>query len=354
MRIISQPKKILITSPHHLGDFVAKVPLIRVLKKHFPECEILVLARGYIRDLVDLIEEVDTFLDFDEFFQQESSKVIHRLKSLNLDVCLHLPSISYGYGPNVIRFAKEAGIPVRIGNVKKSYWSLIKKRQFGLTHNLKEHRLQPHLHEFDWNLLPLKFFGISSKQDVHKLLKTSPPRPDKHPALQPDRFNLIVHPGSNGNSKEWPEENYKELIEALSSDVHVILTGTEAEKNRFSDLQNFKRDVQDLRGELTLKELIWLISHADMILTGSTGPIHIASLFETSIVGLYPSQWNISSKIWGPISPNAKVLESPGICLFCQKKLTDYNSCLCECMSAIEVNDVLHAIEEKVGHEDFV
>ncbi|MBO0155349.1 hypothetical protein J0688_25420, partial [Vibrio parahaemolyticus] len=73
------------------------------------------------------------------------------------------------------------------------------------------------MHEFQWNLTPLKFFKqreIYSIDEIAKLLY-SPSRSfrPKHPLILPHRFNLILHPGSHGNAKEWPTSKFLELIQ---------------------------------------------------------------------------------------------------------------------------------------------
>ena len=272
MRIISNPKKLLLTCPHHLGDFVAKVPFIRTLKQAIPSCEIIVMARSYVEDLVSLIDEVDHFIDFEDFFSQSDEAIVENLKSIEADVLLHIPSLAHHYGPDVIRYGKEASIPNRIGNVCKSSLTLFKKKQFGLTHNVRRPRLIETVHEFEWNLYPLEFFGLSPKKTITECLSTKSPHKLPHPALKPDCFNLVIHPGSHGNSKEWPPKFFRSLIDSQDSSVHVLITGSKEEKHRFSELREFNISLTDLRGEQSLSDLIWLLSFADGLVAGSTGP----------------------------------------------------------------------------------
>ena len=127
-KLIKDPTCIWISSPHNQGDFVAKIPFIRILKIHFPNTRIIVAARSYVRDLVDLIEEVDLFIDFEVFFNRTEEKIIEEFKSLKIDVLVHILSLQNHIGPDVIEMAKLAGVPHRIGNIKRSLYSLWAKR----------------------------------------------------------------------------------------------------------------------------------------------------------------------------------------------------------------------------------
>ncbi len=357
MQAIQNPKRILMTCPHNLGDFVAKVPFIRLLKQKFPKSRLILLSRSYIIPLALCIREVDEIHDFEAFFSQKEEAIIENLKAMKIDVCIHILSISHSLGPNVSTYAQKAGIPNRVGNIRKSQWKLFRKKNFGLTHNLRRKRILPKLHEFEWNLLPLQFFGISpelGELKLDELLMTDPPFEEKSPHLKKGVFNLVIHPGSHGNAKEWPESHYKQLIEELDPSIRIILTGSYEELYRFNTLHFEKREVLDLRGKLSLEELIHLISQTDGVLAASTGPIHIASLFGVRTLALFPKQNIMGPSVWGPKGARAEVLQSTHVCSACEKRLTDFNKKLCTCMEGIRVDQVKECLQTWVAHENFI
>ncbi|MCH9633628.1 MAG: hypothetical protein S4CHLAM7_03590 [Chlamydiae bacterium] len=353
---IKNPKRILITSPHNLGDFVAKIPFIRLLKQQSPATEIILLVREYIFPLVACIQEVDRVLDFECFFSRDEEVIIQDLKEMRVDTCIHILSINHSLGPDVIQLAKKANIPNRIGNVRKSHWVLFRKKNFGITHNLRSKRILPDLHEFEWNLLPLKFFGIKvdfEKVNFPRFLKTTLLSGEKNKYLKDEKFNLIVHAGSHGNAKEWPQKHFNKLLEELGGRFHIILTGSLEEKYRIP-LHVANEKITDLRGSLSLRELISLISEADGLLAASTGPIHIASLFATHTLALFPKQKIMGPEVWAPKGENSDFIQSQLVCSSCQKKLTDFNRKLCQCMEGITVESVKKHIENWAAHENFV
>lgn len=353
---IIDPKSLLITAPHHLGDLVAKVPFIRLFKKHFPNCCLILAARAYVHPLARLIKEVDELLDFEELFSKSHEEVVDTLKELQLDVILHILSVQNQIGPDVIGFAKEAKIPYRIGNMCRSQWSLWKKNNFGLTHNLRQTRILPKVHEFEWNLAPLKFFNIALEPaDLNwpSLLKTAPFSRSPVIELKPGCFHLIVHPGSLGNAKEWPASHFISLIQRLGERFQVLLTGSKEERDRF-DFTPVLDQVCDLRGKLELNDLIQLISQVDGLVAGSTGPLHIASLFGIKTLGLFPKQENLGVGVWGARGEQGENFSSAWICPACENKLSDLNKKLCRCMEGIAVEVVVKKIEEWSLRESIV
>lgn len=345
MSLIKNPQSLLITAPHHLGDWVAKVPFIRLFKSRFPDCKIFVMGRKYIEPLVQLFSEVDAFIDFEFFFNRSEEVILKDLKNLNVDVCLHLLGVQRQVGPRVLEYAQKANIPYRLGNKLGSKWRAFRKNEKEMTHNLRCERILPHLHEFEWNLLALQFFGLRpfhEPLDWQKLLHLEIEKKE-FSFLKKDQMNLLIHPGSLGNAKEWPLPCYQELIERWSKKAHVILTGTKQEQQR-QPLKEVQKLALDLRGQLDLLSFIQLIASADGLVAGSTGPIHLASLFKTPICALFPKQADISARVWGPKSPLAQVISAQEICMPCQRKLTELNKELCTCMEGIDVDKVDIAI----------
>ena len=355
---IKSANRIWISSPHNLGDFVAKIPLIRILKRRFPQCKIIVAARAYVKELVDLVEEVDQFIDFEQFFSLPEDKVIESLKNLKIDVLIHILSLQNHIGPDVARLAKKADIPNRIGNIKRSLFSLwIKKAKGDLTHNICKRRIISGLHEYQWNLFPLRFFGLEKKcstEEITDLLEVSMPATLDSKFIKKNKFNLVIHPGSHGNAKEWPEERFIELIKLLEgSNIHLIITGSTEESHRFKKLSKLS-SVTFAMGGCSLKEFIALISQCDGLIAASTGPIHIAALFSTKTLGLFPMQKDIGIDVWRPLGKGAKHLASSIICPACIKKLSDFNPKLCTCMQDIKAADVFSIITQWNTHESTI
>ena len=135
--------------------------------------------------------------------------------------------------------------------------------------------------------------------------------------------------------RKWPMDRFVELGRKLleNSSITLILTGSPEEKDVCEDLAlqiNPARTV-NFAGKTTFKELITLYSISDLLITNDSGPVHFASTTEIPILALFGPE---TPKIFGPMSPNAKVISlelacSPCVSVFNQKKSScDDNQCM--------------------------
>ena len=135
--------------------------------------------------------------------------------------------------------------------------------------------------------------------------------------------------------RKWPMDRFVELGRKLleNSSITLILTGSPEEKDVCEDLAlqiNPTRTV-NFAGKTSFKELITLYSISDLLITNDSGPVHFASTTEIPILALFGPE---TPKIFGPMSPNAKVISlelacSPCVSVFNQKKSScDDNQCM--------------------------
>ncbi len=343
---IKEPKRILISSLHNIGDLIAKIPLMRLLKKQFPNCRIILLTRAYTIPLTPFIECIDKVIEFNDFFNREKEEIVANLISLKLDVIIHILSVESIIGPDIYSLAKLAKIPIRIGNIRCSKFKNFLNKK-GLTHNVRSKRILPDIHEFLWNLKVLQCFNLTnhfSLEEIKGLIHLVAPEKILKsclPFIDRKKFNLMIHPGSHGNAKEWSTDYFIKLIKALDPLIfNIILTGSQKEAKLYNELILSQSNIQNTMGKLNLEELIHLICIADGLLASSTGPAHLSAIFGKKTLSLFPKQDVIGAGIWQPIGKQATYISGSFICKPCQKKLTDFDAGICKCMDSISVEAV--------------
>lgn len=148
--------------------------------------------------------------------------------------------------------------------------------------------------------------------------------------LQKDRFNLVVHPGSNGHGEEWPLEKYIELIQALDKDKYnIFITGSEKEwLSHGSIIHASCPHAINLTNQFSLQEFMVFISKADVLIASGTGPLHLAAAVGAHAIGLFPTRSGINSKRWKPLGDKVTVFEEKN-------------------MSEIKVTDIINSLEQK-------
>ena len=144
--------------------------------------------------------------------------------------------------------------------------------------------------------------------------------------------------------RKWSLDNFVELGKRLleDSEITVVLTGSPEEQEACKDLA-LKIDpdrVINFAGKTTFKELITLYTLSDLLVTNDSGPVHFASTTNIPIIALFGPENPI---IFGPMSPNAKVIAlgmacSPCVSVFNQKKSSCTDN---QCMKQITVEMVI-------------
>ncbi len=124
---------------------------------------------------------------------------------------------------------------------------------------------------------------------------------------------IVLAPSAAWELKRWPLEYWKSLIEFCPTEKFVILGGA---SDKFClDLQNIDQSrCISLAGAVSFVESTYIVSKADLVISGDTGIIHIADLLGIKGIALIgPSAFGY------PTGEHIKVLERPLECRPCTK-----------------------------------
>ncbi|WP_338761743.1 glycosyltransferase family 9 protein [Massilia sp. METH4] len=322
--------RILICRTDNIGDVVLTLPLAGYLKQLIPGVKVDLLCRAYAAPVVNCCAFVDRTLaleevDVDRLFEDEAYDT----------VIFAFPHRALG------RAARRAGVPNRVGSSHRlHHW---------LTCNRLAHfsRVRSRLHEAQLNfalLKPLAIDHVPALADIPALYGLQAPRSAEASALfDPAPFNLILHPKSNGNGREWPLRRYAELAATLAVDpgIAIWITGSRAEGEllaREAGPLLASPNVHNLCGRVDLRGLVALIGLADGLIASGTGPLHVAAALGRNTLGLFPPIQPIDIARWGALGSHAMSLSGERQCGTC----TGAQACTCmEAISAGQVADVV-------------
>ena len=157
---------------------------------------------------------------------------------------------------------------------------------------------------------------------------------------------LGINPGgSYGDAKRWYAIEFAEVAAKLCNQYNIIIFGDSREKDIASDIEKslVKRGVtnyQNLAGHTSISDLIDYISRLDLIITGDSGPMHIASYFQVPTVAIFgPTKAQMTSQ-W--MNNKSIIVKKNLSCQPCMKRtcpLKHHN-----CMKLIKSVDVLDAV----------
>jgi glycosyltransferase involved in cell wall biosynthesis len=202
--------KIIVSRTDAIGDVVLTLPMCGILKSQFPDLRIAFFGRSYTKDVIDACEHIDEFLNYDEFEQLEEHEREHFLRKTHAEAIIHVfPK------KKIARAAKRAGIGLRIGTSSRLHHWLYCNKLVALSRRNSDN------HEAQLNLSLLYSFGIESTFPLNRIhqyygITNVPVLPEQFTKLiDPEKLNVIIHPKSRGNGREWGLDNFQRLIEMM-------------------------------------------------------------------------------------------------------------------------------------------
>ncbi len=122
---------------------------------------------------------------------------------------------------------------------------------------------------------------------------------------------ILVHPATShsryGNQKEWGGEKFRSLLARLRTESvrPIRLTWGPGEYDQAQDIARDFGERVTPTCETNLRELAYLIQEAQLLISGDTGPCHLADVLGTPLVALFGgSDYQIS----GPLLTNYRLI----------------------------------------------
>lgn len=323
---------IILSRTDNLGDALFTTASAALIKERYPSCKVSLLARGYVKSICDASPYFDNFIDWESLATHKNSEIIQILKNENADAIIHvLPN------KRIAMLARKARIPLRVGTTHRWFHLLNCNKGVRFT------RCKTNSHEAQTNLRLLAPLGLEEEYTTEQLAPyfkldlTETLKKEFSNQLDPDRFKLILHPGSNG--RIWPVEHYRNLIKQLPQDTfQLFLTGSEKENQRFlEDIIKPCPEAINLMGQLSLEQMFALQKACDGLVAGSTGPLHTAAALGIHTLGLYSDQKTINHERWGPLGEKAEVLVAKKVCDICETGGSYFD---CQCLAEISPSQV--------------
>jgi ADP-heptose:LPS heptosyltransferase len=341
-RLPQQLKRILVVRTDRLGDVVLTLPVVSLLRRTFPQSRIEMLLRRYTGAIVLGNPHLDDVQWYDDEDGSVSfGRLLQRIRAARYDavVVVH-PTF------RLALLAFLARIPLRVGSGYRFYSILFNRRVY-------EHRKGGELHEAEYNVRLLGGLGFSdplAAGPLEFLIRISEEEGKRAESMlrslgvREGMRRVILHPGSGGSAKDWPVERFSSLARRLSriAEVQVLVTGLGSERDSVRTVvEAAGENAVDLCGRCTVRELAAVIGSADLFVSNSTGPLHIASVVGTPLLGFYSQIPAMSPRRWGPYGGRSAVLvpDRPPDCQKCQEE----SITTCECIESISVEEAYHA-----------
>ena len=152
---------------------------------------------------------------------------------------------------------------------------------------------------------------------------------------------IALHPYATHPAKQWPYENWIKLCGLLDAEgMNWFVVGRSGKPLR----DGHERDLTNSTG---LRETCGLLGRADLLVTGDSGPMHLACGVGTPVVALFGP----TARAWGfyPAGPGDTVLERHLPCRPCSLHGAGRCAGQFECMAGITPEMVLDAVRESLA-----
>lgn len=355
--------QILIFQTAFLGDLLLSIPLIKRIRKKFPDHSITLICRSGCGDIFRELSLVDQVREVNKSRKFEYRYLIQELKKQSFD---YIFSPHYSFRTNWIVMGLKANFKVGFEN----FWN-----KFFLTHKIKRNLKLPDalrqlqlMAPFDeevsqgldgyldkrMQIQTLDLSQLNPSQNrvpvpsfADMCLKSELRKHPKYEDILKDYQNtqhaVFLAPGSVWNTKKWTEEGYRKVAQSYSN---IVLIGSPQERELCERIGAGLKHVQNIAGHPSLFELFIILSKARLVICNDSGSMHMASVAGVPTVAIFgPTVLEIGYQPW---QDRALVVENKNLdCRPCGKHgpqkcpLGHHN-----CMKSITADQVVSAADK--------
>lgn len=324
------PEKILIIKPGAIGDLLHISPTVRSLKSRFPDAkiDIMVSSKGTVC-LFEQSPHINKVLYFDR-------KGEHR--NWGRFIAL-LSAVRAGDYDLVINFQRST----------LKVWLLVlaafpcKVLVYHKTKNRRVHAVLNHLE----TVAPLGIDPNTENLDLEMFLSQEDEAfAERFIAAEGfvGRPLVALNLGASNRIKCWPPDSFAALADRIHAETGaaVLLVGGKDELDLAGQIMTSCRiKPVNLVDSISLGQLGAILKRCKFLVSGDTGPLHLATAVGTRVVALFGA---IDPERTGPVGRGHTVISHSELkCVPCNAKFCSHIPKL-ECMTLITVDEVMQAL----------
>ena len=290
-------RKFLVVNMNYMGDALLTTPAIAALRQAFPDAQIdTVVGAGTAAEVLHGNPDLNHIIARTARGGASRLMQIYRLLRAGryTDAVILPPLPGYAFAAWLARTPRRVGLGGR-----------------GMNHFLTELRRTKAVHMGDAMLDTMPLPPGTPRR--RRLVVAGDPASDKAAAdllaeygIEPGSPLLAVNVGATRPQKRWFAEAFAETLDGLQ-DIPVVLVGAGAEDTQMADdiLRQTQSSPINLVGKTQVNTLAAVLKRCDLLISGDSGPMHLATAVGTPCVALFGST---DPNVTGPFDEYSEAL----------------------------------------------
>lgn len=310
---------VLIVRPDGIGDLVLSLPVATQLRQLMPGVRIGVLANPVAAPIIEHHPDVDYVRTIS--LKASISDMI-QVFSGGIDAVMFLKPFR-----RLMWAAWRAGIRLRVATGFR--WQSVLANRW-----IYEHRSSFQKHESECNVEMLKGLRLTPLPVVAPALRlTEAERTDGERGWSGTTLPRVVIHHGGVSARHWRPAQYRDLAQTLAQQGYAVaLTGSQVERDQFQrealESVVLHPGVMNLMGRLAVRELMALIGAAHVVVSGATGPAHLAAALSVPTVSLFDPRRNNLPARWKPLGRGLLLRPDVPTCETCIGEACLYWDCM--------------------------
>jgi ADP-heptose:LPS heptosyltransferase len=292
--------RILIVQLGRIGDMILATPMFSMIKKHYPDSELNVLASRINYPIIKNNPNVDEIFVLDKA-PHKLIPLITRIRSKSFDYLIDAKD-HHSTESSIIARIVRANMKIGYNPSKKQYFTV----------GIDGDEGNKGLHFTMRCLKPLKHLKINPPDSI--------PRPELYPSEDSvgyvrsflddsqDKKIIVINLSASKREKMWDNDKWSVFIRSLDTNYFPVITYAPQDKDIARDLLS-RVTVNDFKSR-RMDDVIVLIKEADILVTPDTSLVHIAAAYDKPLLGLYSGLDEFYSK-FHPLSSVFEVVRAP-------------------------------------------
>lgn len=312
-----------------LGDIIHALPVLSALRTAYPSAQIDWLAEGAYAGILDLVDGLNERI----VVRPGYVRALFTMRSRRYDAAIDLQGLL------------KSALAARISGARRviGFETGVLRERAAAWFYSETAPVADGVHVVQKNLSVLPLLGVTPGPVTFPFRDPRSRIIDHVTSHAPTGFALI-NPGAAWPNKRWPPERFGAVAKRLRDTTGLrpfVLWG--AREAPLADAVVAASGGAATRApETTLADLLALSRGAALMISGDTGPVHLAAAVGTPIVGLYGPTWPARN---GPWHPDDEVVSRADTCACHHKRQCQRPN---RCIDEISIDEVNAAVDRRL------